>query len=54
MYLIIFEDNTIRKSEIITEDDKMACDEGCIDIIKMDDCTRFYNGIWPTIDDVNR
>ena len=54
MYLIILEDNSIRKSEIITQDDKMSCDEGYIDIIRVKDCTKYYSGGWNSIEDVER
>lgn len=48
MYLILFEDYTVKRKLSITDDDKKACDEGVIDIIDIggDVPKSYYKGNW--------
>ena len=49
MYLIITEDNSLYKTDEITEDDKSACDDGLIQIVDVGSMVEYCNGLWPRI-----
>lgn len=51
MYLFIFEDNTIQKSNLITDSDKLAVEEGILDIIAIGDYdpAQWFNNKWHEI-----
>jgi len=50
MFLLIFEDGTILKTEIISEDDKNSCDAGCLSIIDTTTLKEYYDDQWTDID----
>lgn len=55
MYLFILEDNTIQKSNTITDSDKHAVAEGLLDIIAIGDYdpAQWFNNKWHEIQWVN-
>ena len=49
MYLIITEDNSLYKTDKITEDDKSANDDGLIQIVDVGSMSEYYMGEWTRI-----
>jgi hypothetical protein len=46
MYIIVFDDGQLFKTNDLTEEDIDACNDGNIDIINPTDGTRFENDSW--------
>lgn len=56
MFLLIFEDGEVKRTDAIGEDDKQSADDGYIDIIDItesDSPKRFISGEWLEIEDIN-
>jgi len=48
MYLYIFEDGTLGKSDVFDDDSKEACGASILDVIDVGECvpTSYWNGKW--------
>lgn len=49
MYILITEDNEVFKTEILTDGDKAAVDDGILIAINLEDQTEYYDGKWTPI-----
>lgn len=46
MYLFVFEDMNVWKSENFTEDDKNSCECGILNVIRISDLKTYFEGEW--------
>ena len=46
MYIIVFEDGQVFQAIELTDEDYNACNDGIIDIINPNNCTRFQDDEW--------
>ena len=49
-YIIITEDGQTYQSNIVTEDDKNACDDGYLDVINTELMRKYYKGEWHALE----
>lgn len=57
MYIIVFEDGTLAKTDGVSEDLENACIDGFVDIIDIsdnEDPKNLWNGRWNEIKDVHK
>jgi hypothetical protein len=45
-YIIITEDNEVYKCENISDEDLKSCDLGIMDIIRVSDLKKYFDGEW--------
>ena len=47
MYLLIFEDGSLRVTgEVLSDDLLRSADDGILDIVNMDEILQYHNGEW--------
>ena len=51
-YLLIFEDGEMKTTNTVKDDDLQTSDDGDLDIVNMDDRSRYIYGNWVDIDKV--
>ena len=49
-YIMITEDGQTYQSNIVTEDDKNACDDGYLDVINTELMRKYYKGEWHALE----
>ena len=51
MFILVTEDGVIFKSEAITENDRLSCDAGILDIIDTDGMRTYYENQWHELEE---